>query len=853
MNRNALPGIVSPHRSLAPGLPSVRTRFRILHMSTNHMRNTAVAVAFCIIMSVSSEMVAAADSPPVISSIFPAGAAAGKPVLIELTGSGIDSVRSLVLAVPGSTCERLEPGRFRVSVPDAAKPGFYDLWAFSAGGLSAPVRFMVSRRSGDRESGDDRANKARHIALDVTIDGRILAAGETDRYEFEARKGQSVVFECFADRIDSRMRAVLELYDATGRRIASNRGHFGVDPMISWVAPADGTYEIRVHDLAYGGGSDFVYRLDVDTGPRPVFAVPVQVVKGQASKVKISGRNLHTGKETRSGTSKSDALSSADFEIAADRANVSDDPPVVRSISQAVADLVGVDVPNSHMPVTVALGDYDPKRVGEGHETPAKALEIAGPGDFSGQFVDSNVSNSRWFAWNVNRGEVFHFEVFSERLGAPTDLRLAIFDATGTKEIASFEDEFDLPDSHLPTGHADPAGRWVAPADGRFLIELRETKSGPEPDPRKIFVLSVRRDVPDFRIIALPAAKSAGAINVQAGGRVVFDLVALRRRGYQGPIRVFAENTPSGLSCPDVWIGPATDSAVMVVSADSDAATGVETLRLMSEADGIGRREVAMAAPSRGTGPLVRGRLVSRSLIGVAGKAAIRVHADVHRTFSHPLYGTLTPRHAQGGFADVAVRIDPGGRSQSSPVRLAFEGLPPQLSAPVSHIPAGKNEGWLSLELPATLMPGQYSFVVRAETTVTSADPSKPEAVVAFSEPVTIEVHPAAYVVEADPFTPSKAKRGESFEIRYRVRRRNGFIGKVHTELAVPGIVTTVPGLRGRGETFVGQTDQGLLKVVVNPDAPLGRVPFLRLLTIGVVEDEAIHQGADFLDLEIVE
>ena len=98
-----------------------------------------------------------------------------------------------------------------------------------------------------------------------------------------------------------------------------------------------------------------------------------------------------------------------------------------------------------------------------------------------------------------------------------------------------------------------------------------------------------------------------------------------------------------------------------------------------------------------------------------------------------------------------------------------------------------------------------------------------------------------------------KVKRGETFQIRYGSRRRNGFIGKMHTELAVPGIVTDVPGLRGRGETFVGQTDRGSLQVVVNDDAPLGPVQNLRLLTVGVIEDEPVLQGAVFLDLEIVE
>jgi hypothetical protein len=75
----------------------------------------------------------------------------------------------------------------------------------------------------------------------------------------------------------------------------------------------------------------------------------------------------------------------------------------------------------------------------------------------------------------------------------------------------------------------------------------------------------------------------------------------------------------------------------------------------------------------------------------------------------------------------------------------------------------------------------------------------------------------------------------------------------MHTELAVPGIVTDVPGIRGRGETFTGQSDTGSLQIVVNDDAPLGKQPFLRFFTVGVLEDEPTWFGGSFVELEIVE
>ena len=179
-------------------------------------------------------------------------------------------------------------------------------------------------------------------------------------------------------------------------------------------------------------------------------------------------------------------------------------------------------------------------------------------------------------------------------------------------------------------------------------------------------------------------------------------------------------------------------------------------------------------------------------------------------------------------------------------------GLPELIHNPTAIVPAGQQKGHLSFYLPPTLPVGRYSLVVRAETTVSTLD-KKTETVAVMSNPVTIDVQPAAILVEIDPFAVTRAKRGETIQVGYSAKRLNGFIGKMHTELAAPGRVTVIPGLRGRGETFTGQTERGTLQVVINDDAPLGRPEFLRLLTVGVVEDEASYFGSSLLPLEIVE
>ena len=115
---------------------------------------------------------------------------------------------------------------------------------------------------------------------------------------------------------------------------------------------------------------------------------------------------------------------------------------------------------------------------------------------------------------------------------------------------------------------------------------------------------------------------------------------------------------------------------------------------------------------------------------------------------------------------------------------------------------------------------------------------------------VSFEVYAPPYVVAVDLEAPVTIARGEVIQLKYSARRQDGFIGKIHTELVAPGGVL---GIRGRGVTFVGQTDSGVIQILANEDASLGQQSGLRLEGIGTVEDIEVHRSSVFLTLEIVE
>jgi hypothetical protein len=238
--------------------------------------------------------------------------------------------------------------------------------------------------------------------------------------------------------------------------------------------------------------------------------------------------------------------------------------------------------------------------------------------------------------------------------------------------------------------------------------------------------------------------------------------------------------------------------------------------------------------------------------VAISGESPVRVTAAVDNVLDHHLYGKLKLRFMPGSVIDIVVTIHQENVNHHPGAKLIGVGVPGAIQNVTVVIPPGEQRGYLSFSLPPTLPTGSYSLAVRAETSVPHPD-GKMEPVTVISNPVTFDVEPAKFVVEVDPFAPHRLKRGETVQLKYSATRCNGFIGKIHTELAAPGVVTNVAGLRGRGETFVGQTDQGSLQIVVNDDAPLGPQPFLRLLSVGVLEDQPLYHGAVLFPVEIVE
>lgn len=811
----------------------------------------------------------AAPPNPILSSVFPSGGQAGTTALLTTAGN-LPGLTSLRCNIPDVGVEAAEANQFRVTIPKETPPGQYDVQAVTSHGLSSVRTFVVSHCAEQFEvepnnaasippEGGTTNGGPQSVPLDVVINGRI-ERGDLEHFAFTAQRGQRVVIECQAERIDSRLRAVLELFDSTGKRLAANRGYFGVDPLIDFVAPADGTYVLKLFDLVFAGGPEYFYRLAIDTRPRVALATPCVIERGKTTRVTLHGWNLRGAGFQPDSPLLNRQAGSLPHHATLDAVTPEITPPAIPSRetlrlrpNQVSVEGFAYHFPGSDAPTFIGLTDAPVVSDSIGNHSPTTAREIAAPSEVSGQLIGGDEQD--WFVINARRGEVLWLEAFGERINSPVDLELSIFDASGEKELVNFRDELrkrDLP--RFPGSHSDPSGRWVAPADGQYLVLVRNVIGGLEDDPRRQYWLSVRREEPDFQLVAVPRSDEPAGVNLARGGRAALDVLAFRRRGLTGMIRVSTKNLPPGIDCPDVWLGPEVDSAPLVVTAAANLDRIIGTLHLEGHADGVGTRRVRGGIVIHKGPAGISSRIVDDVTFAVAGDAPVKLTANAHEPKMHHLYGEMKPRHAPGSVVDIAVEIERRNIEHQAPVRLIGVGLPESIKNQTAIISAGKTRGTLSFYLPPTLPIGRYTFAVQGETTMPvgpkdAAGKQKAEPVVVISNTVTIEVQPAAFVVEVDPFAPRQIRRGEIVQLNYSARRINGFTNKIHTELDAPGDII---GLRGRGVTFTGGTETGTIQIIANDDAPLGQQQFLRLNSVGTLEDQPIYQGSCFLELEIV-
>ena len=176
-------------------------------------------------------------SLPYKTYLFPAGGKRGATVSAALNG------------------QNMEPTTVPVALPADAPAGIRQ--------VSTPhgtFRFAV----GEYDEYVEKAGEPQNITLPLSINGRVEAAKETDRYTFTISKEQlgPYTFEAFSERLGSPTVARLTLLNDRNRALVTNSGGGGTrDPRIDYTFAQPGTYTLEIADANDRFGPEYVYRI----------------------------------------------------------------------------------------------------------------------------------------------------------------------------------------------------------------------------------------------------------------------------------------------------------------------------------------------------------------------------------------------------------------------------------------------------------------------------------------------------------------------------------------------------------------------------------------------------------------
>jgi hypothetical protein len=402
------------------------------------------------------------------------------------------------------------------------------------------------------------------VTVPCTVNGQ-LAAGWIDSYRFPASKGQRLVISAqarqlipyVADGVPGWFQAVLRLFDSDGKEVAYNDDfRFHPDPVLLFDVPADDEYVLTIHEALFRGRESFTYRITIGELPFVTSIFPLGGRVGESVEIGMDGWNLAN---TRLELPPLDAKPGKHLIAAGDGTSVSNYVPFALDTLPECLD----QEPND--------GASQPQQV-------TLPIIVNGRADRPGD----------WDVFEVQgkAGETIVTEVQARRLGSPFDSFVKVTGPDG-KIIALNDDHYDAA-SGLNTDHADSYLMVKLPSDGKYCVHIGDTRrhAGPE----YAYRLRISAPRPDFELRVIPSR-----IVIRSKAAASVTVFALRKDGFDGPIKLNFQELPEGLESPGATLAAGKESVGLAVKTSLEEMENPVNLSVVGTAT-VGDREIVQQA-----------------------------------------------------------------------------------------------------------------------------------------------------------------------------------------------------------------------------------------------------------------
>ena len=477
---------------------------------------------------------------PNLTIVTPRGIQRGMEAEAVFHGARLGDAQEVLFYEPGFTVVSMDganPAQLKVKLKldPTARLGTHIVRVRTAGGISEAATLSVGQYpvADEKEPNNDFAAPQK-VALNTSVHG-IADNEDIDYYLIEAKKDQRITAEVEAMRLGS---ALVDCYVAI---LDMKRFELAVsddsalalqDPVASIIAPADGTYVIAVRESSYAGNGGSRYVLHVGEAPRPLMPYPAGGKAGEEIEVKLLG-------DVRGPVTQKIKLpaKTGDFD---------------HYFTQD-----GQSVPSPNKLRVSPFGnvlEVEPNNAAAEATKTAEALPLA----FNG--IVEKAGDIDFFRFTAKAGQTFDVRCVARGVRSPLDSVLTIHKGDGG-QIADNDD----------AGGPDSQVRWAAPADGEYLVAVRDHlgKGGADYVYRVEFKpvgASLTLGIPEYA----RNSQERNSVSVPRGNRFA-TLIRVGRADFGGDVSFSAPELPAGMTMTNDVIAGNVNETVAVFEAAPDA------------------------------------------------------------------------------------------------------------------------------------------------------------------------------------------------------------------------------------------------------------------------------------------
>lgn len=700
-------------------------------------------LAFAIV-AVSAPLAFAEFPQPRLDRVKPLGASAGSEIEFEINGQEADKADQLLFGHPGLSATPVEkkPRYWKLKIADNVPAGTYDVWSVGPQGISSPRLISVSK--GLKDLNEKEPNNSPETANPIEINSATNGESDgSDHFKFTAKKGQRLSIDLLAARLDSDLDGNMSVLASDGRILASCADYFGLDPFLDFTAPADGEYTILVHDLSYRGGRP--YRLVVSDKPHIENAFPRAIEFGKPTEITMFGRNLGPGstpsKWQADGVAMEErkiTLAPAEpgelapaFDFLAHPTDYSTSPTAatctVRGFEYRPADGELLLRTTGFLRATTP-----PTNEVEPNDTAEAPQALTLPALVNARFDQPRDVDMYTFEVPAGQSGPYQFQIYCERIAGRADPYLVVLDDQ-SKEMAE-HDDFGHRNKAFDGLVRDPMGVVGLTEKKKYRVVVADRYG--RGSGRHQYVLSIRKEEPDFHVAAIHSANpNVAGTSIRRGGSAWVDLIIHYEGNVKPNVVVTAEDLPPGLHAAP-WHVAGETRASFVLWADPGCAEWAGPIKLVATAEIAGKQVRRLVTPytrvfGQGTNS---SRPMQQMMVAIKNDAPYLLTCE-----------PATLELAAGAKGEIKVKLDRRFADFTGKVQLATQFAPGRIKVGTGEVPAGKNDATLSVEVQAGTAPGDYTFDLLGDAQVAyNPDPkatSKPNIRVADSSlPVTVRV-----------------------------------------------------------------------------------------------------------------